>query len=115
MSVFIYQPDALELMGLVEGEEWLQQQKLKTACPYSFPIWLEAWNLKMAAGLDKDDDSPLADFISDRFELSISPVIYGKGGFHRYVVQPNGEILFSKFHSVERRIPAAIAAGFTVY
>jgi hypothetical protein len=114
MAVFIYQQDALELLAEMEGEAWLAEQHINTASSYHFPIWREAWDLKVAAGHEKDDGAHLEDYISDRFELSISPIIYGKGGFHRYLVRPNGEILFSRMHSIARRVPQAQAVGFTL-
>lgn len=113
MAVFIYQPDALALMAKMEGEEWLAKQKRSTGSPYDFPLWLEAWNLKQAEGPEYADE-PLASFVVDRFAGAIEPVIYGKGGYHRYVVRANGEVQFSSFHAIAERRPQAQALGFTL-
>jgi hypothetical protein len=113
MPVYIHQPDALALMAKLEGEEWLAEQRLRTASEYHFPIWLAAWNLKVAAG-HEHEDHPLSEYIEDQFQFPVSPIIYGKGGFHRYIVLHDGEIAFSRMHSIARRIPEAAALGFTL-
>ena len=41
--------------------------------------------------------------------------IYGAGGWNRYPVMPNGEVLFSAFHSDAEGIRRARAAGFRIF
>lgn len=115
MAVFIYQPDALALMATMEGEEWLAKQKQaqNAGSPYCFPLWLEAWQLKSEMGAEYEDE-PLASFVFDRFSGAVEPVIYGKGGYHRYIVRANGEVQFSSFHAIAERRPQAQALGFTL-
>ena len=114
MAVFIYQENSLALMAQLEGPEWLAQQSRQTESPYAFPLWLEAWQLKVAAGHAEDDLARLEDYVFDRFQLSVQAVIYGKGGFHRYIVRPNGEILFAASSAIAAKRPEAQALGFTL-
>lgn len=113
MAVFIYQPDALELMAKLEGQEWLDKQRRETTSPYAFPLWLEAWNIKASMGPECAEER-LADFVADRFPNAIEAVIYGKGGYHRYVVRSTGEVMFSAMHAVAERRPLAQELGFTL-
>jgi hypothetical protein len=113
MPVYIHQPDALARMAAVEGSEWLAGQDRNRASAYHFPLWLEAWQLKVAAG-DEKEDYPLDEYVVDRFNSAIEPAIYGNGGYHRYIVRPNGEILFSRSHAIASRIPDASAQGFSL-
>jgi hypothetical protein len=111
MPVYIYQPEVLARMAALEGAEWLAEQLRSRASAYHFPIWLEAWQLKVAEG-HAAEDYPLDEYIADRFPGAVEPVIYGNGGYHRYIVRPNGELLFSRMHAVAGRVPEASAQGF---
>ena len=90
MPVFIFEPNALNKIVEVEGENFVEFRSKSGI--YSFEAFLEEWER-----LDKNRD-----FRSSRPEFSIdtkdrgitNAAIYGLYGWNRYVVLNNGEIAF---------------------
>ena len=112
MAIFIYDDDAAEKMAVLEGFAWLEEQRTKLNSPFHLGLWKKAWSLKCRAGM-QNTDKPLNEFIQRPSEMT-SPIIYGNGGFHRYVVEHNGEIQFSQMHATAKKIEFAKNLGFTL-
>lgn len=111
----IYDPDALSRLAEIEGPAWQAEQERRQTSPYGFYAQLAAWHAKLAyrdshPG-DDVEDVPLRDFASSGLD-----VIYGSGGYSRYGVAPDGEVILLGW-SVET-LPAkkekAEAAGIAV-
>lgn len=90
--VYIYQPDALDVLATIEGTDWrfVQEKNLSDACGFFF--WRRTWEAKIAAGL-RDVPVPLA-AIAER--ATRGAVICGAEGHHRYRVDPWGEIVLER-------------------
>ena len=110
MSVFIYESDAFEKIVLVEGEEYREFNKKNKLA--SFESFLEKWTQKYKPSLDQIIQSQKA-----KQTLSLSDVgsILGLGGWNRYLVCRDGEILFHSDFSDKEGIDNAKNNGFTVY
>ena len=114
MSVFIYEVDAFEKMAKVEGRMWVDQetQRLEQRVGLGYKpggTFIEALRqfaiYEMDRAAHREDESDWD-----------NAVIYGAGGYHRYVVRMNGEIQFSQHHCcLEDKLTLAIETGFTVY
>lgn len=86
----------LNKMAEVEGERWRKEEEDEKKKPslhdQSFYGVLESFR--------KGQDS--------------AGVIYGAGGWHRYIVSENGDVRFSSYHSHKEGIEKAKKAGFKV-
>lgn len=109
MPVYIHQADALQRMGAVEGPQWEQAQGKNLDSPYGFHAWLTAWNTKQAMGPDYAED-PVREFLSSPGD----GVIYGDGGYARYAVRPDGELVLLGSTTRPERQRAARDQGFRV-
>jgi hypothetical protein len=111
----IFEPNALGKMAEVEGPSWLSEQERRRSSPYGFYAQLDAWHAKLAYQRSHPDEEvgevPLKDFAPGALD-----VIYGSGGYSRYAVTADGEIVLLGW-SVET-LPAkrekARAAGIVV-
>lgn len=117
MPVMIYDEDAFEKMVEVEGEDYRRfRDKIRFGI-CSFEAFLETW---------KKLDSENTEFKNDRPGFSIgvdrNGAIYGAGGWHRYIVRNDGEILFLRaaargwpcdYH--KEYVEKARAAGFRIF
>jgi hypothetical protein len=92
----------------LEGEAWGKAQLAQPANPYGFQVMVAAWDEVEALKLEHADAS-LADLLS-----SGEPVIYGEGGYHRYIVRDSGEVQFSRMHARAVNVDKAVALGFTL-
>lgn len=109
MTVYIYQQDALQRLAVVEGAHWLREQELRRDSPYGFYAWLQAWQAKVAAGPDYVEE-PVRSFL----ERDGDGAIYGEGGYSRYTVRSDGEVLLSSATTREAKRQAAVAQGIRV-
>ena len=121
MSVYIYQEDAKDRIAKVEGADWLIHQERFGHTRNGFDSVLEEWqkiNVMMTADLASFaarkcmDPKDARDMESLKRE-TLSDTIYGAGGWNRYIVRYDGEIIFSRYHSTAGRIEDAKNAGFT--
>lgn len=112
--VFIFDEGALERLGQIEGRDWVRAQEKNPISPFGFMAYLAAWQLRQESGYANDPDVPVRDFL----ELlpggrSGDGAIYGEGGWSRYAVRHDGEIVLLDW-SVEasaRKREAAAQAG----
>lgn len=110
----IKDPKSLQVMASVEGAAWLQQQFAgqEVAIRYGWVGAFAAFAAKQAAAMV--DPSYDGDMVEEFFP-GWSGVIYGAGGYARYFIMPDGDIIFDSYYaSSEAHKQRAIAAGFTV-
>lgn len=121
MSVYIFQADAKDRIAKVEGSQWLEHQERFGNTRNGFDRVLEEWHtvnvmmqrdvaaLAAQKGMDASDRRDMEALNSE----TLSDTIYGAGGWNRYIVRYDGEIIFSRYHSTPARIEDAKNAGFT--
>ena len=98
MAVYIYEKDAFDKMVKVEGPEYRRHGNREHMGDCSFDAFKEAWE-KGCSGVCVTVEGGAA--------------IYGLWGWHRYCVQPDGEILFLEaFTQSVMEIGTARMAGF---
>lgn len=107
-TVHIAQANALDLLTEMEGVEWRCAQERRQHDPDSFFFWRRAWEAKRAAGLG-EIPIPLMSF-GER--ASRAPIIYGASAYHRYYVEPTGEVVFLSQHVLPSAARKASAIGF---
>lgn len=113
MSVYIYDPDAKAKIALVEGERWLEHDlnaayRSSTSC---FDAFLAEW--KAIEAVTTPDAREILN--SECLTVRGNPAIYGLGGWNRYFVRYDGEIMFSAYHASNPEKEAqAKDAGFRV-
>ena len=99
MPVFINQPDALDIMASVEGQDWKQHQLRFGSV--SFKAFLDQWSKVDSMLTDKHRADPK--FMASGISTDTGDgAIYGHGGWSRYTVRYSGEIQF-----IERQSPSA--------
>ena len=129
MPVYIYDTDAFDKLVAVEGERFRQDGSEYMSMGTSFGAFLRVWNwlsgdaeameamidsgMNLTTGLLTCLDNP-PEYVT-KYWLGYSEVIYGLGGFNRYMVLTDGEIRFSAFHGTEEKIELAMSVGFNVY
>lgn len=89
IMVHITQPDALDLLAIMEGPQWRSLQDRRSSDPNGFHFWRRAWNAKANAGLG-EQPIPLTTF-GER--ATPAPVIYGAQIHHQYYVDGMGELV----------------------
>lgn len=109
MTTHIYDDNALQLLAQIEGALWEQLQHASPSLGTSFFTWFGAWQAKQASEY-RDSEDPLADFV----EVSHDGVIYGEGGWHRWKVTAQGELVLLRWSSRAPRIAQAQELGFSV-
>lgn len=109
MPVYIYQPDALDRMGIIEGERWMTHQCGDPEGMCSFNAFKRTY--EEIQPYRKPDD--------DVWSLDVdgNGAIYGEGGWHRYAVRTDGEIIFLAgfCENPAHYRPLIEKAGFTVW
>lgn len=112
MPVNIMDVDAINVMALVEGDHWKQYQLEHPECISGFLRFKQAYE-EMIKKLSPDELKYRRE-IGYGVGIEGNSAIYGDGGFHRYFVRSDGNIVFSKSHSFGERITKARDAGFTI-
>jgi hypothetical protein len=109
MGVFIFQPDALDKMAEVEGQRWkdLQIQMGERDC--CFFLWLAAYKLSEQEKWHEIDVAT-----HEILKKGHESTIYGAGGWTRYRVQSDGEIIFLQYFATTETSEKAAKIGFTV-
>ncbi|KWT98275.1 MULTISPECIES: hypothetical protein [unclassified Variovorax] len=102
----IAEKQTFERMVEMEGDAWRKAQLANPNQRYGFHVLLTAWQELQA--LD-----PLEPAAGIR-DIVAEPVIYGEGGYHRYVVSDQGEVRFSKMHARQVNVEKAVALGFSL-
>jgi hypothetical protein len=108
MSVYIFDADALAKLAAVEGQPWAEQQARKRQSPYGFYAWLAAWQEKESLS-ETYPDASVRDFLENG-----DGTIYGDGGYARYVVCSDGELVLLGSSTRDAKKAVAVAQGFTV-
>ncbi len=108
MAIYIFQPDALKRMAALEGADWLSRQA-EDRTPYGFNAWRDAWQLKSECPTAEPEDS-VRDFMSDPGDGAI----YGQGGYNRYVVRTDGELVLLGWSASTHMRERAQQQGFTL-
>ena len=109
MTVYIYEKNAFEKMVKVEGEEYVKNRGKGKEDIFSFSAFLEEWNEKF-----KPNSNVVNSESREAIRVGGNAAIYGLGGWNRYFVYSDGEIVFSKSHSVPKGIEKAAQAGFNL-
>jgi hypothetical protein len=93
MPVNINAPDAFERMVHIEGQTWREQQSRESQGTHEY-------SFLYALSKHQNREGPA--------------VIYGEGGWSRWLVTQEGEIILLRSTTTATKVEAAIAAGFTV-
>jgi len=118
MSVLIYEPDAFDKMCQVEGEEYRKFKSKEEFGDCSFDAFLEKWQEVDAKtkfwGVNFSDES--LDCPGLGIKVNDTCVIYGLGGWNRYVVTLRGEIMMIESQvPVKNYIELAKRVGFRTF
>lgn len=106
-TVRIDDPDALDKMAEIEGENWKKLQEQRPESAYGFHAYLNGWKEIEAEGLVGE--------VSPREAVPGGDgAIYGEGGYSRYSVNSKGEIVLLKWSARPEKIEKAMQLGFTV-
>lgn len=108
MPIFIFEPDAFDKLVLVEGPDYECHRDDTGMC--SFNAFLERFELMKLTNPDIANRKSKI-----RLEVEGNSEIYGRGGFNRYIVLNNGEILFQKFSSSNDAERRARKIGFRIF
>jgi hypothetical protein len=106
-------PTALACLGEMEGTAWVALQQQKQHAPHSFFVMLAAWNQKVEMGYEHDLDYPLSDFMHDA--PGDGHILYGSGGWRRYAVRPDGEIVLLRESTTQEQCVKAESLGIRVW
>lgn len=112
--MFINQPDALDLLTSVEGEDWRQRQLAGDFGNFSFEVFLKCWQEVDQGLLAHRKNQP---YLTD-MGLSVEGdgAIYGCHGWSRYTVRYSGEIMFIEMQSPSEEVSdRARKAGFRFF
>ena len=112
MSVFIYQPDAFDLICSIEGDEFRNGRHDDA---WSFPAFKKAWLEAEDYLLHNPDDRTEA-HAGTPIRVEGDVAIYGNAGYNRYFVLGSGEIVFSRHHASRPvKVEEAEAQGFRIW
>jgi hypothetical protein len=109
-GVHITDPDALNKMAELEGPQWLKTQQQNPKSHYSFPAYLNAWKEIEDQGIQGEDVLWAFRELLDGGDGAI----YGDGGYSRYTVTNNGEIVLQGWSTRDEKKEKAKQLGFTV-
>jgi hypothetical protein len=99
MSFNIHDPYILDKIASVEGQEWKEEQEISASLAEDekFEMFTVMWAVTQWG-----------------LRPTSRPVIYGLCGTHRYMVQEDGEVMFSAHHG-RGHVEKASAAGFRIF
>ena len=101
MAVFISDPDAFEKIQQIEGPNYTDN-----GGAYSFSAYFRAWY---------DYYRPYPEHISPEMTVDVDGgdgAIYGEGGYNRYIVMGDGEIIFNPLFARPEKVEQATRVGF---
>lgn len=107
MSVYIYQNDALDLLAKVEGDAWKFLQERRPESPQGFYAWLNAWRRLEEEGYA--GECPVGLYVEGN-----DGCIYGEGGYARYRVCRDGELVLWRSSTNQDHARMAEEQGFLV-
>lgn len=117
MPVYIHDADALDRLASVEGDRWRLYQEQHFDNAYGFYAYQRGWNeYRKAVG---ELGSGLTDEGSmwEGGALWIGGgdgAIYGEGGYTRYAVRSDGEIVLLAWSARDDKRERARTIGFTI-
>lgn len=102
---------ALDCLAKVEGSSWKAVQRAQPG-PFSYFGWLAGWHAKQKLLVQHPEyaDYPISDFMDNPGD----GMLYGEGGWSRYVVQADGEVVLLGWSCREAKQELARAAGIRV-
>ena len=120
---------ALLAMAAIEdrrGDSWLTRQleavaRLEGIDLDIFDIWDRSKHHVQADSISNAVEYTIGQAIiqcSQGFEMrqeGIACIVYGDGGWNRWGVRYNGEVIFSRYHTRSGDLEKVIAAGFGVW
>ena len=113
MPVYITDPDALERLRRVEGENWYT---LERGAQY-FREKLEAFRRFQAMlaeeGVDDWGTTPPI-LLTEDLTQEIDNVLYGAAGYARYIINGEGQLVLDGSSTREEKVQLALAEGFRV-
>jgi hypothetical protein len=113
MPVYIYEEDAFERMAAVEQDErWIEMQNDGRFGDCSFQAFHDEW----VRNYEPRQES--MSLVQRRAGLSVNGTgaIYGAGGYNRYTVRLDGEIMFLRMLArSEKCVARAEEQGFRVF
>lgn len=111
MAAYVFDPDALFRLAELEGDEWLRTQEADPESPYGIHAWKRAWETRQALIQTNPEysDEPVSSFVEGG-----DGAIYGAGGWRRYVVAPDGELVLLGWSATPDACSRAEATGFRV-
>lgn len=111
-GVFIQAADALDKLTAMEGQNWRREQDARPESPYGFHAWKRAWDAKQRVVADDPtySDEPVASFL----ESGGDGAMYGAGGWRRYAVALDGELVLMRWSATEEACARAGALGLRV-
>lgn len=108
MPVFIYDNDAFEKLVEVEGGLYRRHGQREMMAQCSYAAFKEAWEEGFARWKGTAQEYP-------NVTVEGGAAIYGFGGYNKYAVQANGEMIFLPgLAGTSEAIQQAQAAGFTL-
>ena len=96
LNLLTNKEDVFAAFELMEGPGWLRDQ-LDSYRGYNSLVGALEW-------LQNRSDAD-----------TMSYIIYGSGGYHRYSVRPNGDVRFSAGHALKEKTQQAKDLGFEVF
>lgn len=110
-ATYIFDADALPRLAKMEGDAWQRVQEANPESPYGFYAWARAWEARQALIQTNPDygDEPVASFLEGG-----DGAIYGAGGWRRYAVAMDGEIVLMRWSATEEACARAEALGLRV-
>jgi len=100
----------------VEGEGYFDRQEAQPGSNLSLAqdAW-DSWIVKLNDLIINDPEEATYEVENSSMSPIRNGTIYGSGGWHRYFVTKNGDIVFSAGHATEEGIARAMAAGFRIW
>lgn len=108
--MLITDPEALVVLGEIEGSSWVTKQREQTDSPFGFYAYKKAYCMY----LETKEEYPELLFESGLFIEYGDGAIYGDGGYSRYVVDAEGEIFLLKWSTREEKLHKAMELGVRV-
>lgn len=110
MSVYITDPDALDRLEAIEGTWWRHQGHGEENFNRMHRAYLEFQHSLVEYEIEPEEwtDAPLLE------DGDLEPVLYGKEGYSRYALRPDGELVLLGWSTRPERLEQASNEGFSV-